>query len=58
MAKSKYGIDARHCLKCGGNIYLDSDEHGQYEHCLQCGYTRDLDSMVTAGSNSQEDKAE
>jgi ribosomal protein S27AE len=39
------------CPKCGGNIYLDSDEHGWFEHCLQCGYTSDLE--VTAPKYTQ-----
>jgi len=36
----------KRCPKCGGNILLNSDEHGWYEHCLQCSYTHDLASVV------------
>ena len=36
----------KRCPKCGGNILLNSDEHGWYEHCLQCSFTRDLASVV------------
>jgi len=30
------------CPKCGGDIFLDSDQYGWFEHCLQCGYTGGL----------------
>ena len=36
----------KRCPKCGGNILLNSDEHGWYEHCLQCSYTRDLEVVL------------
>lgn len=39
-----------YCPKCGGSVYLDSDEHGPFEHCLQCGHTRDLEIIVTNGA--------
>ena len=31
----------KRCLKCGGNLYLDSDFHGSYEQCLQCATVND-----------------
>jgi len=36
----------RHCPRCGGNLYLDSDEYGRFEHCLQCGYTAEQVNMA------------
>jgi hypothetical protein len=33
------------CSRCGGNIFLDSDQYGWFEHCLRCGHTRDLPSV-------------
>jgi hypothetical protein len=36
----------KRCPKCGGNILINSDEHGWYAHCLQCSYTHDLPPMV------------
>jgi hypothetical protein len=36
----------KRCPKCGGNILVNSDEHGWYEHCLQCSYTHDLAPVV------------
>ena len=34
------------CPRCGGDLYLDSDQYGWYEHCLLCGYMGKLRSMV------------
>ncbi|MFC2013812.1 hypothetical protein ACFLU8_02900 [Chloroflexota bacterium] len=34
----------KHCPKCNGNIYLESDNYGCYEQCLQCGYSHDIKS--------------
>jgi len=31
---------AKGCPKCGGDIFLDIDEHIWFDHCLQCGYIR------------------
>lgn len=36
----------KRCPKCGGNILVNSDEHGWYEHCLQCSFTRDMKPVV------------
>lgn len=36
----------KRCPKCGGNVYLDEDQHGWFEHCLQCGYTCDLQGVL------------
>ncbi len=47
MAYLKPMSGHEHCPKCGGSIYLDSDEHGWFEHCLQCGYTRDMEVIAT-----------
>ena len=30
----------RSCPKCGGDVFLDIDEHIWFDHCLQCGYMR------------------
>jgi hypothetical protein len=38
----KSGFVARKCLKCGGSVYLDSDQFGWFEQCLQCGHVSDL----------------
>ncbi len=32
----------KRCPKCGGILFIDSDEYGRFEHCLYCGLTRDL----------------
>ena len=34
------------CPRCGGDIFLDWEQHAWYEDCLQCGYTRVLQSIV------------
>jgi ribosomal protein S27AE len=31
---------AKSCPRCGGDIFLDIDEHSWIDHCLQCGYVR------------------
>ena len=36
----------RSCPRCGGDVFLDSDEHVWYEHCLQCGYIRELKGIA------------
>ncbi len=28
------------CPKCGGDLYIDSDDHIVFDHCLQCSFTR------------------
>ena len=30
------------CPRCGGDVFIDSDEDGWYEQCLQCSYHTDL----------------
>jgi ribosomal protein S27AE len=31
------------CSRCGGDVFVDSDEHGDwYEQCLQCSYAHGL----------------
>jgi hypothetical protein len=42
----KSGFVARKCSKCGGSVYLDSDQFGWYEECLQCGFISDLQKIV------------
>jgi len=42
----------RHCPRCGGNLYLDTDHYGWYEQCLQCGCIRDL-PVVRAGASEE-----
>ena len=42
------------CPRCGGDIYLDSDQYGWYEHCLQCGYMGELRSIVEQRKQSAE----
>ena len=27
----------KRCKRCGGNLYLECDEHGFYVSCIQCG---------------------
>jgi Zn ribbon nucleic-acid-binding protein len=39
-------IQRSKCPKCGGNVYLDSDQYGWYEECLQCGHTRNLEKVT------------
>jgi ribosomal protein S27AE len=36
----------RSCPRCGGDIFLDNEEHVWFEHCLQCGYIRELKSIA------------
>lgn len=40
----KCGFVQAKCPKCGGSVYLDSDQFGWYEQCLQCGFISDLDN--------------
>jgi len=40
------GLTQGRCPKCGGNLFLDSDQYGWYEQCLQCSYTGYLKSIV------------
>ena len=42
------------CPKCGGNVFLDSDQFGWYEGCLQCGYTRNLQKLIKVGNEAGE----
>ena len=42
----KSGFVARKCAKCGGSVYLDSDQFGWFEQCLQCGLVSDLKPIV------------
>lgn len=44
----KSGFVARKCPKCGGSVYLDSDQFGWFEQCLQCGLVSDLKEIVEA----------
>ena len=30
------------CPKCGGDLYVNKDIHGDFLNCLQCGYLKDL----------------
>lgn len=30
------------CLKCRGDMYLDSDSFGSFRQCLQCGKIEDI----------------
>ena len=30
------------CPRCGGDTFIEKDEHGWYEECLQCGYHGEL----------------
>ncbi|MDD4858763.1 MAG: hypothetical protein PHR56_00955 [Dehalococcoidales bacterium] len=46
MVVLKRGRGQENCPKCGGSVYLDSDEHGWFMHCLQCGHTKDLEVIV------------
>jgi ribosomal protein S27AE len=39
----------RSCPRCGGDIFLDSEEHTWFEHCLQCGYARELKDTAGFG---------
>jgi ribosomal protein S27AE len=34
--KSRWKVSG--CPKCGGDIFLDSDENNLLDYCLQCGY--------------------
>jgi ribosomal protein S27AE len=29
------------CPRCGGDVFMDTDEGDWFAHCLQCGYTGD-----------------
>jgi len=31
----------RFCPKCGGDVFMDTEEADWFAHCLQCGYTGD-----------------
>jgi hypothetical protein len=42
----KCGFVQSKCPKCGGSVYLDSDQFGWYEQCLQCGFISDLDKNI------------
>jgi hypothetical protein len=44
----KGGFVKNKCPKCGGNLYLDSDQYGWYEQCLQCSFTSIMDKIVDA----------
>jgi hypothetical protein len=35
-------IQKTKCPKCGGRIYLDTDQYGWYEQCIICSYTKNL----------------
>jgi hypothetical protein len=30
-------IDSGGCRRCGGDLFLDRDEDGEFLYCLQCG---------------------
>ena len=45
MGYARQIVAQKHCPKCKGNIYLDSDQNGWFENCLQCGYTHDIGSI-------------
>jgi hypothetical protein len=49
----KSGYLARKCTKCGGNLYLDSDQFGWYEECLQCGLISDLQKIVEVSNKPE-----
>ena len=51
MMNSRPKTGQESCPKCGGNIYMDSDEHGWFEHCLQCGHTRDIEVIIAGNVN-------
>ena len=34
------------CPRCGGDLFVDWDQHVWYEHCLQCGYRGELKSIA------------
>ncbi len=29
------------CTRCGGDVFMDTEEGDWFAHCLQCGYTGD-----------------
>lgn len=31
----------KHCPRCGGRLFHDKDENGEYDECLNCGHTID-----------------
>jgi DNA-directed RNA polymerase subunit RPC12/RpoP len=33
------------CLRCKGDVYMNSDSHGAFMKCLQCGFTRDMHQL-------------
>lgn len=36
----------KNCPRCGGDIFVDSDNNIWYEQCLQCSYRRDMRSIA------------
>ncbi len=36
----------KNCPRCGGDVFLDSEEHIWYEQCLQCGYRHELRTVA------------
>ena len=28
------------CPKCGGDLFIDSEDHIMFDHCLQCSYMK------------------
>ena len=37
-------IEFKSCIRCGGDVNVDSDWYGEFKKCLQCGWTKDLPS--------------
>jgi ribosomal protein S27AE len=46
------------CPRCGGNVFLDTDQYGWFEHCLRCGHTRDLSGgEIKSNARGRSDEA-
>ena len=40
----RWNIAIKGCQRCGGDIYLESDQYGTYITCLQCGAIKDAEA--------------
>ena len=35
-------IYLKSCVRCGGDVHVNSDLYGAFATCVQCGWTRDI----------------
>ena len=46
------------CPRCGGDMFIDSDEDGRYGKCMMCAHRVELGTMAELGKNNAQSNDE